>query len=322
MLYSVPLLKTMPATNLPCIQDIMIQYGMTTYLALGVIGNICNCIVFIQPIYRRRPSSIYFLSLSIIGILHLAWSIFPMIYSLYRENYQNKSVIYCKTRIYGSHVLGQCLRSTIVISCIDRYIVTQTSIRIRTLHSIPMAIRIIIITYATWFVVGIHIPIGNDIRNGNCGMIGWYKSVFTFYQMTVCAVLPPILMIIFGIFTIRTLYQRHLAVRRTKRKDRHLMRMVMVEVFVYMITSTPYSITLIYGVATYNVVNKSMQRLEIESFINFLGQFFIYSIGVTPFYLFMLTSKPFRKEFIRLLNKCRPQKRRIVPSTVPNVTRR
>jgi hypothetical protein len=185
-----------------------------------------------------------------------------------------------------------------------------------------MAIKIVIITYATWFITAIHVFIGVDIQAGNCKMTGQYKLVYTFYQMTVCAILPPILMIIFGILTIRTLYQRRLTLRRTKRKDRHLMRMVMVEVLVYMITSTPNSISLIYDVATYNIVNKSMQRLEIESFVSFLGQFFIYSIGITPFYLFMLTSKPFRREFIRLLNKCRLRKRQIVPLNEPNVFRR
>ena len=44
-------LKTMPVTNLPLIQQQIIRYGMTSYLALGLIGNILNCIMFTRPLY-------------------------------------------------------------------------------------------------------------------------------------------------------------------------------------------------------------------------------------------------------------------------------
>lgn len=74
--------------------------------------------------------------------------------------------------------------------------------------------------------------------------------------------------------------------------------MVIAKVVVNIITSIPYSINLLYGAATYCVADKSAERLDIESFITFLCQFLIYMISVAPFYLFMLTSKPFRKESI------------------------
>ena len=82
------------------------------------------------------------------------------------------------------------------------------------------------------------------------------------------------------------------------------MRMVIAEVIVNIFTSIPYSTNLVYGAVTYYIVDKSAQRLEIESFITFLTQFLIYLISVAPFYLFILTSKPFRKEFINIFVKC------------------
>jgi hypothetical protein len=295
----------MPVTNLPFIQEMMIRYGMTTYLALGLVGNMCNCIVFIQPINRHKSTSVFFLSLSIIGILHLIWSVSPLIYSLDHIDFVTQSVFYCKMKMYGSHVLGQCLRSIIVLACIDRFIVTRANVRIRALNSVQTAVKLVFITCASWFIIAVHIPILVDISVGVCGMSGLYKLIYPFYQLMVCTILPPIVMIIFGTLTIHSLYRRNLVLRRTQRKDRYLMRMVMAEVIVNILTSTPYSIDLIYGVATYNIVDKSAQRLEIESFMNFITQFFAYFIGVTPFYLFMLISKPFRKEFIRILIKCR-----------------
>jgi hypothetical protein len=95
----------MPVTNLPFIQQEMIRYGMTTYFVLGVVGNICNCIMFTSPLYRRTPSSIYLISLSLIAIMYLMWSIVPLIYAVDHIDPQNQSLVYCKVRLYGSHTL-------------------------------------------------------------------------------------------------------------------------------------------------------------------------------------------------------------------------
>jgi hypothetical protein len=95
------------------------------------------------------------------------------------------------------------------------------------------------------------------------------------------------------------------------------MRMVIAEVTVNIFTSIPYSSYLVYGAVTYHVVDKSTQRLHIEAFISFLTIFLIYLINAAPFYLFILTSKTFRNEFISILvkcwNKCILRQARIVP---------
>ena len=98
-------LKTMPVTILPFIQQEMIRYGMTIYFALGLVGNILNCIMFMGPLYRRTSSSIYFLSLSMIAIIYLIWSVVPLIYTLDHIDPQTQSLFYCKVRLYSTHVL-------------------------------------------------------------------------------------------------------------------------------------------------------------------------------------------------------------------------
>jgi uncharacterized membrane protein len=173
-------------------------------------------------------------------------------------------------------------------------------------------------------MIALHVPILMDIRDSVCGMFGLYKLIYAIYQVILVGILPPILMIIFSILTMHSLHQRHGTQTRLRQRDRYLMRMVIAEVIVNISTSIPYSINLLYGAATYNVVNKSMQRIEIESFISFLTQFLIYLISVAPFYLFLLTSKPFRNEFINILvqcwNKCIPRGVRIVPMNKSNHT--
>jgi hypothetical protein len=153
-------------------------------------------------------------------------------------------------------------------------------------------------------------------------MFDLYKLIYAIYQITIVGILPPLLMSIFSILAIRSLHQRHDVLRRFKQRDRYLMRMVMAEVILNVSISIPYSINLAYGVGTYYDVDKSARRLEIEAFITFVTQFIIYLAGVVPFYLFLLTSKQFRKGciniFIRCWKKCVVRQARIVPSNAQN----
>jgi hypothetical protein len=82
------------------------------------------------------------------------------------------------------------------------------------------------------------------------------------------------------------------------------MRMLVAQIIIYITSSVPYSAYLLYGTATFYVVNKSDQHVEIESFLNFLSQLIIQFIFVSPFYLFILSSKSFRRDFMKLVGTC------------------
>jgi len=309
--------------NLPLIQQQLIRYGMTLYLALGLVGNICNCIMFTNHSYQRTPTSIYFLTFSIFAIIYLIWSLAPYIDSINHIDPQKLSLFYCKTRLYGAHTLGLYLRYIIVFASADRFFATQINVRIRSLSSISLAIKLIIIMFIVCPLIAIHMPILMTIQDGVCGMFGLYQLIYAIYQTIVIGTVPPILMSIFSILTIRTLYQRHRAQVHAIRRDRYLMRLVMAEVIANISISIPYSINLIYGAVTYYNV-KNTQRRQIEAFITFITQFLLYIIGVVPFYLFLLTSKPFRNEFLTMLIKCWDKyilrRVRIVPLNVENNT--
>jgi hypothetical protein len=314
----------MAVTNLPFIQQQMIRYGMTVYLALGLMGNIFNCIMFTRCSFRHAPSSVYFLSLSIFAIVYLVWSVFPQIYALDHTDPQTQSLVYCKIRLYGSLVLGQCLRYTIVFACIDRFVVTRTNVRIRSLNSVQVAIKLIFIIFVVWLVACIHMPFFMEIRGGVCGMFGSYKLIYAIYQISLAGILPPVLMIVFSILTIRSRHHPHVNQVRARQKDRDFMRMVVAEAMVNILTAIPYASNLVYGVATYYVVDKSVQRLEIEAFISFVTQYVIMLISVVPFYVFILTSKTFQNEFIGLLVKgwdtLTLQRHRVIPLNQENIS--
>lgn len=294
----------MPVTNLPEIQRNMIRYGSTIYFGLGLVGNICNCVMFTRPSYRRSPSSIYLLYLSIFSIIYLLWSVIPFLYSLNYGDPQTQSVIYCKLRLYGIHVFGQYLRYAVVFACADRFFASHDDSRLRQLSSIGIAVKLLFLMTAAWPIFSIHILILTELRGATCALIGLYKLIYAIYQITLVGILPPTLMIIFSSLTIRRLRQRHETQTRAKQRDRQLMRMVIAEVLVNVITSIPFSVNVVYLGVTYHIVDKSVRRIEIETFLSFATHFLIYFISVAPFYLFLLTSKPFRNQFIRFVIRC------------------
>ncbi|CAF1386817.1 unnamed protein product [Adineta steineri] len=257
--------------------------------------------MFTRHSYRRTPSSIYLLFLSICGFIYLPWSTVPIIYALDHIDPQTQSIVICKTRLYITHTLGVFIRYCLVFASADRFFVTRPNVRIRSLSSVPLAIKLIVIMCIIGSLIAIHLPILMNIKDGVCGMFGIYTLIYAIYQTVVIVIIPPVLMSTFSFLTIRSLQERHHDAQvRTRQRDRYLTRMVTAEVIASIIISAPYSANLIYTAFTYNIVNKSPQRVEIESFIAFFSIFFLYLISVVPFYLYILTSKTFRKEFINL----------------------
>lgn len=154
--------------------------------------------------------------------MYLSRSLAAMFYTLNYPDLQTQSLFYCEIRLYVNHVLGQCLRYIIVFTCIDRFLFTRTDVRIRSLNSAQMAIKFIFMTCLTWLVVSTHIPILMSIRNGVCAMFGLYKLIYAIYIITFSAIMPPVLMCIFSILTIRSLRRRRGTQIRTRQRDRYL----------------------------------------------------------------------------------------------------
>jgi uncharacterized membrane protein len=156
-----------------------------------------------------------------------------------------------------------------------------------------------------------------DIRSGVCGMFGLYKFIYAIYLLMVVGILPSVLMVIFSSLAMHSFHRRLGNQIHARERDREFMRMVIAETMVNVLTSIVYSANLIYGAVTYNIADKSAERLEIEGFITFFTQFLIFLISVIPFYIFISTSKPFRKEFINIFvkcwNKCIPRRGQINP---------
>ena len=159
-------------------------------VTMGLMGNFASCNMFTQPSHRRTPCSIYLFTLSIFATICLIWSVVSLLYQLDHGVSQTQSLIYCNIRLYGNHVFGQCVRSPIVYSCADRFYMTRTNVRLRSLSSVWMGTKLTVIVFVTWIVVDLHLLIFLDIRDGICGLFGLYKLFYLINQIIAVSILP------------------------------------------------------------------------------------------------------------------------------------
>ncbi|CAF0858391.1 unnamed protein product [Adineta ricciae] len=293
------------------IQASLTRYGMSTYLVFGNFGNIINVFVFYRKEYRKNSCSRYLLIASFINIFIINYGMIPTLYSLDHPNPELYLLAFCKLRLYLLHSALMISRSLVVFACLDRCALSCTSLYIRSYCQVKVAVRVIACVIITWPIISLHIPILLTIQSGRCSTFGTYSFVYSIYSFLVAGTLPPILMIIFGLKTMRNLRLIHNRVRtnddvtyvRIRRRDFSLMIMLLWEVIVYIFSTTPYPIQTLYLTVTSNLA-KTTLRLQIESFITYMAySFLIYINSASTFYVYFCTSRNFRKECRRLFQR-------------------
>jgi hypothetical protein len=279
---------------------------MSIFLGLGVLGNLINIYMFTQKNSRRNSCSLYLLAASAVNLFNVIWGIAPTLYTLENTDPSTYSYIYCKLRMYIGHTCLMIGRSLIVFACIDRYALCSQSVRLRSFCQPKVAIRIIIAHFLIWPILTIHIVILENFSGNSCSMIGAYILIYAIYSSMVAGTIPPLSMAILSILTIR--HRRELRTRlstggNNSKRDHSLLVMLSSEVIVYVVTTILYPTNTLYRAITNDEV-KSIERQQIEAFVNFIaGSFLIYLNPAAVFYVYFIGSKNFRKECMMPIKK-------------------
>ncbi|CAF1423718.1 unnamed protein product [Adineta ricciae] len=307
----------------PSLADVrvsMTRYGMSTFLVLGVIGNLINVLMFARRESLRNSCSLYLLTASIINILSILWGIIPSLYILDHTDPSTYSVVYCKLRLYTIHTILMIGRSLMVVACFDRYALCSHSNRLRLFCQTKIAIRVSLAHLIIWPLVTIHIPFLQQYIQNRCYMPGINDIIYASYSTVVAGILPPVLMSIFSILTMR--HRRELLTRlnaagvNTKR-DNAFMTMLVSQVIIYVITTGMYPAMTLY-LSIIDGRAKSIGQQQIETFLNFIaGSFLIYLNPASTFFIYFLAAKTFRRDckdtFIKQFRRLSGQRTRIEP---------
>ncbi|CAF4005668.1 unnamed protein product [Adineta steineri] len=288
--------------TLVLIQQLLTNYFYPIILVFGILGNIINIIIFLRKSLRQISCNNYFLASSFVNLIILNVGIIPLIYTN-KYNWQI-TTIYCKIRSYLFNSSQQMSRYFIVMACFDRFALCSSNIRLRRFS---------------------HVNIARISINNSCiypGTSALYNSI---YGITLVGFIPPILMLTFSLLTYRNLkikqYRRQTHLFTTlnnqisinqnlkqEKKDQQVLRMLIIQVIIYISTTTPSSINLLYSVLTsYSGIIKSNERKSIESFISFVTGILNYTYPTLSCYLFFFISHLYRNQIKFILIYIRRQ---------------
>lgn len=116
---------------------------------------------------------------------------------------------YCKGRAYISGLSLTTARHFLCLIAIDRFLVTSTRVNLRQLSSFKIAKWLVPISCISWAIFYIHTIIGyENTRDGtSCGrQAGFYSTFTTVCTVSLDAMLPIIIMIIFTLLMFQNVY--------------------------------------------------------------------------------------------------------------------
>ena len=269
---------------------------------------------------------------SVTMLITLLFGIVPSIYSLDHENPNTTFAAFCKSHSYILQMNSMMYRWGLTAACFDRYALTSTNVRLRNLATVRIAYRVIVVIMIIWLLLPIQMLVFFGLREGQCTFVYdiALSLYFSCYTIITGSILPVSIMIICAI-----LIRRNLDLRRQRRRqivnteqtnngnlhfnrDRQVFAMLLLQVFVYIISQTPWMLLYFYSAVTIYVSNKSSDRVAIERFISFMAETIFYLLPVSSFYLCTLASRTFRKELLKLLHyPVRRERRNAINRIIP-----
>jgi len=233
----------------------------------------------------------------------------------------------CKIESFIFYVTRVTAIWLIVLACIDRYLHSSSSERLRRLSSLKSAkISIGIISIAVsilYFHMLVYYKIlyvlnqfGSITPQCN-SQPGIYRTFLSFWHMVIYSLCPSFLMLLFGFLTLKNVRQRRQLVQRvdenrsTRRTDSQLLRMLAGQVLLIIITTLPFCINQLYTSFTSSFTKSPLKIAQdnLATQITSLVTFFAHS---SSFYFYTLSGTIFRKEVLKILGRCRHPHRNLV----------
>ncbi|CAF1391909.1 unnamed protein product [Adineta steineri] len=314
-------------TTLTLVQQYITRYVLSTALILGSLGNFIAIIVFSQKKHRTNSCSIYLVAVSMFGILSANLGIAPLVYALDHFNAINSSLVLCRVRGYTLQVTAMCFRYTLILMCVDRYALCSSRAAIRALCRPQIAYRSIGIVIIFWMIMSIHFLIWENIENNLCSLYGLYAQIIGFYSLILTGTIPILSMILINILIKKALRQLRTRIqpidntRQIRQRDIQFIKLMMVEVIVFIICTATYPLMFLYtNISNSIILNKTNERKQIETFLSFITMsVLLYMNYNTMFFVHSFTSKTYRMEVKEFILKIIRKSREIAQNQVDSV---
>ncbi|UJR20373.1 hypothetical protein I4U23_023505 [Adineta vaga] len=287
-------------------------------IIIGIFGNTMNILIFTRKTLRRNSCTQYFLAGSINNLLVVC---FLFIISLISDGYgvtiSSYSSIICKLNCYLSYLIYNISPYLLVLASFDRFCCSSSSVVLRSLTQVHIARKIIITMLGIFLAIFIPLLIVYDLIDSDppqcISTSQTFNANWSIFQLIFYAMAPPILMVIFGLLTLWNIrIQRRLIQpinsnnqshgrnnrRLYRRSDNELLRMLIFQVFAYVLCATVLCVmmTIINFVPNPTLLMVTLLRISMLPF--FLSY-------CTSFYIYTLSGKLYRQEIMNIINQTR-----------------
>jgi hypothetical protein len=300
------------------------RYGGPILMGLGTISFIFCLLVFTKKNLRKSPCSVYMIAINIVNFLLIYTSLLQItLFNGYNINPGSSNLVFCRFIFFTALLLDILSPLYLILASMDRVLVTSPNAgtRQRSTHRLAY----ICIISSTIFGILFHshtLVLVNIVELAPNYFIcyfqpGIYWVFISYYSLIIKAILIPILMLIFGLWSIKNIR----SVRRVRpvpvlsrtrttvgsyrlntvhAKDRQLIRIIFIDIIVYIIFNSILTIMIMYQQVTQlNIKSFTQSALELLMInVSIFIYYIPYCIGC---YTKFIVSKAFRREMKTVL---------------------
>ncbi|CAF1379101.1 unnamed protein product [Adineta ricciae] len=286
------------------------RYFPTTIFLIGTIGNILNILTLSQRRLRQIPCVFFFLISSICSLISIDFGLITRVLSGFVVDPTYTIGWFCKFRTFVVFSTRAMVFWLIVMATIDRWLSSSIQTSFRQKSSMKNAYRAtIFVIFLSMIVYGqllycydanlINAPFKCYAKNYSRQLL----ADLTFVCFT--TIVPILVMLVFGLLTILNIRQSQRRVLQmsitnsqtsvinelqiqTRKNDRSLLRMILVQVFLLGSLTLPQAIQRLYAVL---IDSSSQSKLQstIDMFIYNIVLLLTYLASAMQFYIFTLT---------------------------------
>ena len=312
---------------LDLISIIFSRYCLIILFILGSIGLILNTFIFTRRTFRQNSCVHYFLA-STIANYFVVFFILPsrILSDGFDIDPGQYNLIYCKLRFYIYFTAKSLSSWFIVLACFDRKMSSSHHVHRRAFARLTVSRWMIFFTTLIGLFFYSHVLIFYDIgADQQCdARSGAYRLFNDSVYLIGYSLVPPILMFLFGIWTIgNTRRIRRIAPRLGQRltplnrRDQTLLLMLFLQVLLITITTVPHAIQKLYSTLTLDMPKDDLQKARDHVFTVVVRTISFFNHSCT-FYILTLSGKMFRTELYKIMRKLFLCKRRH-PRLQPNL---
>ncbi|CAF0760014.1 unnamed protein product [Adineta ricciae] len=298
----------------------MNRYFPLPFVVFGTIGLILNMIIFTRRSLCNNSCVQYLLYNSLSNLIVLYWVVITRIVSDgYGNDLSLRSDIFCKIRYFLTYYSRTLATWFIVLACIDRWL---SSIQAKQrFNRVSFARRMSVITCLICFISYVHvlflfgIQIDSISSAKSCyALAGIYRFLSDLQYLLFYALVPPILMFVFGILTLRNIRRRRrliiptvyartqLRTNGNKRRDTQLLIMLLIQVLIIIVFTLPFAIQKLVDTFSSQTQQTPLQKAQYSLLIAIL-RLLSYGSHALGFFFYTLSARIFRNELLNTLNR-------------------